>query len=136
MKQKISTKSFKELPKVAKITVIIIGFLLIGGIAAIFSDSSKKNTNEATGQVDNPTQEMNILEAQKKCVVLTMIGSEKAGVEMSVDDAQKHCLAMWDSPEREKVFKDTITKEWEANKNEVYYGKTIEKIYEERKESL
>ena len=89
--------------------------------------------------INKPSEEpgMSIGEAQKKCVVITMVGYEKAtGEKQNVDDAQKHCLAMWDSPQREKDFIEYVTKEWNNNKDEDFKGQTIEKYYNDIKDTL
>lgn len=108
------------------IILTVLGLAILIGVIIAFITTQNKTDGSS----------MSIEEAQKKCVVITMVGYEKANEEISVDEAQKHCLAMWDSPEREESFKEYITKEWEANKNEVFNSKTIEAIYEERKNSL
>ena len=108
------------------IILTLIGLAIF--IALIFAFINSQNKSDDSS--------MSIEEAQKKCVVINLVGYQKAGEEMSVNEAQSYCLAMWDSPEREKTFKEYITKEWESNKNEVFDGKTIESIYEEMKDSL
>lgn len=108
------------------IILTLIGLAIF--IALIFAFINSQNKSDDSS--------MSIEEAQKKCVVITLVGYQKAGEEMSIDEAQSYCLAMWDSPEREKTFKEYITKEWESNKNNVFDGKTIESIYEEMKDSL
>ena len=108
------------------IILTVLGLAILIGVIVAFINSQNKPDDSS----------MSTTEAQKKCVVITMVGYEKANEEISVDEAQKYCLAMWDSPEREKSFVEYITKEWENNKDEVVNGKTIEAIYEERKNSL
>lgn len=116
------------LSSLGKLILLIIGlaifiWLIISIIGAQLSKSGEDST-------------MSTGEAQKKCVVITLVGYQKEGIEQSVDEAQKHCMAMWDTPEREKTFIEFVTKEWEAWKNETIEGKTVEDLYEEMKESL
>ena len=108
------------------IILTVLGLALLIGVIVAFINSQNKTDDSSTSTT----------EAQKKCVVVTIVGYKKAGERISVDEAQRHCMAMWDSPEREKTFREYMTKEWEANKDEVYDGKTIEAIYEEMKDSL
>lgn len=108
------------------IIITVLGLALLIGVIVAFINSQNKTDDSS----------MSTTEAQKKCVVVTIVGYKKAGERISVDEAQRHCMAMWDSPEREKTFREYMTKEWEANKDEVYDGKTIEAIYEEMKDSL
>ena len=79
---------------------------------------------------------MSVLEAQDKCVIINWIGFQKADYDGSIEDANKHCLAMWDSPDREESFIDYVTKEWEVYKDEVYNGKTYTDYYNEYKDSI
>ena len=104
----------------------ILGLIVLVAVIVAFINSQNNSDNSS----------MSTGEAQKKCVVITLVGYKKTGMEQSVDEAQRHCMAMWDSPEREKTFVEFVTKEWEANKDEVFEGKTVETIYEEMKESL
>lgn len=80
---------------------------------------------------------MSISEAQKKCTVFSFVGFKKADYEpATLEEASKHCLAMWDAPEREDTFIDYVTKEWETWKNQEYEGQTVEEFYNEVKDSI
>lgn len=118
----------KIIKNLTTIVFTVIGLAIVIAIVVAVIKAQTETSDDGTMSID---------EAQKKCVVLTMVGYQKAtGTEQNVQEAQKHCLAMWDSPEREKTFKEYVEKEWENNKDEVFNGKTIETIYEERKASL
>lgn len=127
--QKQSSKSeatISIIDNLKTIVLTVIGLAILIGVIVAFITSPNKTDDSS----------MSTTEAQKKCVVVTIVGYKKTGEGISVDEAQRHCMAMWDSPEREKTFREYMTKEWEANKDEVYDGKTIEAIYEEMKDSL
>lgn len=111
---------------------IIWGVILIAiaiGAVVFFVNKPTENKEEET--------RMSITEAQKKCTVFSFVGFKKADYEKAtIEEASKHCLAMWDSPDREDTFIDYVTKEWEAWKDEEYEGQTVEEIYNDMKDSL
>lgn len=135
MKQQNKTKQPSKLEatgtvfsNLGKLILLIIGLVIfIWLIISIIGAQLSKSGDGST---------MSVGVAQKKCVVITLVGYQKEGIVQSVDEAQKHCMAMWDSPEREKTFIEFVTKEWEAWKNETFEGKTVETLYEEMKDSL
>lgn len=130
MKQKTQkNNSFQKLPRWAKISFCVAVALIL---LVIISTNTNIGKNQSNSQTDGSKSTMTITEAQDKCVILTFIGFKKANYENATkEEANRHCLAMWDSPEREKTFIEYVTKEWEANKSEVYDGKTVEQIYNE-----
>ena len=108
------------------IILTIIGLaILIGVIIAVIKVQSE---DKADGSIS-------IEEAQAKCMLIdeynqvTELG--KTFSQDVVNEAERFCLAQWDTPEREKDFKNSIPKDWEAMKDKVLDGYTLEQLYEE-----
>lgn len=108
------------------IILTIIGLaILIGIIIAVIKVQSENKADES----------ISIEEAQAKCMLIdeynqvTELG--KTFSQDVVNEAERFCLTQWDTPDRENDFKNSIPKDWEAMKDKVLDGYTLEQLYNE-----
>ena len=105
------------------ILLIIIGVVVIIALINMF-----KGDPDDEGLISTT-------EAQEKCVVMETYDSIRYNGESTStakEKAEKHCLSLWDTPEKEKEFRKYIEEDWQTVKDEVYEGKTYEQYYNEK----
>ena len=105
------------------IILIIIGVVVIIALINMF-----KGDPDDEGLISTT-------EAQEKCVVMETYDSIRYNGESTntaKEKAEKHCLSLWDTPEKEKEFRKYIEEDWQTVKDEVYEGKTYEQYYNEK----
>ena len=116
--------------KIAKnIGNLIWGAILIGVGVIVFIVV----INMFTGSSDDEGL-ISITEAQEKCIVMETYDSIRYNGEPAStarEKAEKHCLSLWDTPEKEKEFRKYMEEDWQTVKDEVYEGKTYEQYYNE-----
>lgn len=104
------------------IIMVIIGIVIIMVLVNMFSKEPEDGS-------------ISIEEAQTKCMLmeeadLVNLSGEPFG-DATTKEAEKHCLSLWDSPEKESTFKEIIESDWESRKTEVLEGYTLEQLYNE-----
>lgn len=132
MKQKKSAglePTNKSSISLKKIILIALGILLfIGLLAFIVNPQKDSGTDDGL---------MPITEAQAKCKLMEL--SDRVNYmgepnnENTARDAEKHCLSLWDTPEKQEEFRRYIKNDWETEKTITIEGLTLEQIYDNSK---
>lgn len=114
------------LDKTKTIILTVLGLCLLVGVIIAIIKVQSDNSSESG---------ISIEEAQAKCMLIDEYNQvNELGKEYSQDvvkEAERFCLSQWNTPDREKTFKESVPKDWETMKDKTLNGYTLEQLYNE-----